>query len=143
MAQAVNPRQRLKAGGAVMTIAALLGALPLPAPALGPSRPFAAPSPALDEASPNTTAPTTPATPPRINGLRTGAQPAALIDGLWVRLGTPVRGGARLKAVEPPYAILQHANGRLEYLALDSQASATRSPQDLLPPAQVVKTPLP
>ncbi len=89
----------------------------LPSIAMGPKDPFAPPGavrvvPPLDvQASAQLAA------DKGLAGVRLGAQPAALIDGHWVRLGGNVR-GARLAQLGPQDVVLQHPNGRRERLPL-------------------------
>lgn len=101
--------------------------------ALGPAQPFTPPAAVRGDAA-------DPALPPpataRLGGLRLGAAPAALIDGQWVGLGARIH-GARLQHIEPPYAVLQHPDGRLERLALAAR------PDGVPTPTQVNKTFLP
>lgn len=101
--------------------------------ALGPDRPFAPPNARLPNTA-NSDAPPAPAG--HLGGLRLGSTPAALIDGRWVPIGGTAR-GARLKDIQPPYALLQHPNGRLERLALDGTRDGAPTP------AHVDKTLLP
>lgn len=99
--------------------------LPLPATALGPAQPFAAPAAQRGAAAPGDDP--TGRTTARLSGLRGGAAPAALIDGQWITLGASVR-QARLHDIQPPYAVLRHPDGRLERLALDSHPAGVPSP---------------
>jgi len=52
-----------------------------------------------------------------LSGVRLGKTPAALIDGEWITLGDTVR-GARLAAVRLHEVVLQHADGRIERIAM-------------------------
>lgn len=91
------------------------------AQALGSAAPFTPPSRAV----PPSALPATEATPaavadgpPQLTGLRLGRPSTALIDGAWVGLGDSI-GGARLVALTPLGARLQHGDGRQEFLPLN------------------------
>jgi hypothetical protein len=79
-------------------------------------------------ASPAGTAASTPA----LAGLRLGRHGAALIDGNWVPLGGSVR-GARLVALTPLGASLQHDDGHREFMPLNPDIQF--SPRTTTPPA--------
>jgi hypothetical protein len=109
MARAVTCWRRL--------IAALsLALLPVWSAALGPKDPFTPPLPAASTA-PGDDSSTTPVVVTGLRGVRLGRQPAALIDGEWVGPGQTVR-GAKLADVRLDGALLRHADGRTEFIAL-------------------------
>lgn len=98
----------------------------------GPADPFSPPRAARGAAAAASAAagPTTAAV---LTGVRTGARPAALIDGLWLPLGAQ-SGSARLVAVDADAAVLRHADGRVERLLLSPDVQLRRSP---LPAAEL------
>jgi hypothetical protein len=81
--------------------------------AIGPNDPFTPPSPtaSADDAA------TAPVAATGLTGVRLGRLPAALIDGEWVSPGQSVR-GARLVEVRLDGALLRHADGHTESIAL-------------------------
>lgn len=94
--------------------AIVLALLPHWAAAMGPDAPFTPP------ASRSTTAAAAAdavESASGLRGVRLGSSPAALIDGSWVSPGQPVR-GARLARIHLDGALLRHADGRTERLAL-------------------------
>jgi hypothetical protein len=94
----------------------LCAALPTAAWSLGPAQPFMPPAPAAAASAAETTADAEPAVH-GLAGVRLGKAPAALIDGLWLRVGEPVR-GATLQRIEAQRVWLRHADGHTELLAL-------------------------
>ena len=89
--------------------------LPLGAAAMGPHAPFAPPAPRAVASTASAATAAEAAT--GLRGVRLGSAPAALIDGRWITPGQPVR-GARLATIRIDGAVLHHAGGRTERLAL-------------------------
>lgn len=97
-----------------------LALLPHWAAAMGPDAPFTPPA----SRSTTATAASAAAEPASgLRGVRLGSAPAALIDGHWIAPGQPVR-GARLALIRIDGALLRHADGRTERLALFPKTTA-------------------
>lgn len=125
--------------------------LPNAAHSLGPAQPFTEPLAAARAADMATARASDAAKslaarpiPSGLTGVRLGTSPGALIDGLWIALGQPVR-DARLVGVRAQDVLLRRADGRVERLALfpatppssaapiaDAGADATAPPDPLL-----------
>jgi len=84
--------------------------------AVGPNDPFTPPAPAAPAVQASE-AVTAPVVATGLTGVRLGRLPAALIDGEWFSPGQTVR-GARLAEVRLDGALLRHADGRIEHIAL-------------------------
>ncbi len=110
--------------------------IPMLAFALGPKDPFAPPRRSGDAPASDTHTVQRPAT---LSGVRLGHTPAALIDGEWITLGHSAR-GARLVSLRAHDAVLQHADGRIERVALFPPPAAASAPT---PDPLVVKKDLP
>jgi hypothetical protein len=84
--------------------------------AMGPQAPFVPPNHAVvlaSAADPNAQA----LASRGLSAVRLGSRPQALIDGLWVGPGQPVRGGLLLR-LTPNHVVLQMPDGRTEHLPL-------------------------
>jgi hypothetical protein len=118
----------------IRLLAMLASATVQPALALGPADPFRPPGPSLAVALQDKTQVANGA----LAGVRLGTKPAALVDGEWIALGQTVR-GMRLLSVRMHDITLQHADGRIERLALFADTKPAREPEERL----VVKKDLP
>lgn len=120
-------RAGVLAGAACLGLA--IAGAPTLALALGPAAPFlppraaSAPAPGAGEGGDRMAwLPGAPAA--GLAGVRLGTRAMALIDGQWWPLGSRLRGGARLAAVQPRGVWLRHADGRGEFIALLASAAA-------------------
>ena len=113
---AISPTRSLgRAAAAGLLLASL------PAAALGPNSPFASPraasAAAAGDLAPAAAQAAVPTGSDGLAGVRSGAEPMALIDGQWWPVGGQPR-GARLVSVHRAGATLRHADGRIEQLSL-------------------------
>jgi hypothetical protein len=111
----------------IRMVAMLSSATLQPAFAIGPTDPFTPPGRSHAVASQDKTQ----ATMGALAGVRLGTRPAALIDGEWIALGQSVH-GARLVGVRMQDITLQHADGRIERLALFPDTKPAREPEERL-----------